>query len=143
MLGFPKPLRGTFRRERRERSHQRSLAEDKVMREAKKLDGQQCRRPMCPHCRNRAATVQACHRRDLHRAMGGNPKLDRTTLEDLISLCQDSHDEYDEFQIDIDPQDATRRFRGPCDWYEKNRETGKMVHVASEKRVGVSVAVGA
>lgn len=142
MPASQKPLRGTFRRERHERSEARSAAEEKLMREAKALDGFQCRRPRCPHCRNRAKTVTAAHRRDLHRAMGGNPALDRTRLEWLITLCVDSHDEYDGARLDIEPLDETRYFRGPCAWYRVNPETGEREHLATETTIGQSVAVG-
>lgn len=142
-FGFPKPQRGSFRRERRQNAKDRKAAEQKLMEEAKKLDAHQCRRPRCPHCKNRAKVVAACHRRDLHRGMGGDRGLERTRLEWLVTLCEDSHDDYDEFFIDIEPLDEARYFRGPCAWYAVNRETGERVHIATETTIGISVSVGA
>lgn len=136
-MNLQKPLRGEFLAERRQRSKDKSAAEQKIMRQAKRRDGG-CRYPHCD-CHKLKMPIAACH--ETHRGMGGNPKLDRTTVEQLISLCGRRHDEWDRGLIAIVPQDRAIGFNGPADWYRVDQR-GRLEQFASEKRIGVSVAVG-
>lgn len=128
----PKPVRGSSLVAARMRRSERVSVEQAVMRQAVRLDGDKCRFPGCRH-RSRKLPIDPCHAR--HRGMGGNPKGDRTTLETVIALCRFDHGRYDAGQLDIEPMDESRGFRGRCVWYERNEETGQMVHVATDPEV--------
>lgn len=132
-----KPPKDAFLKEKRLRSRARVAAEQKVMRDAKRRDHHNCRYPGCD-CAKLDLPIHACH--ETHRGMGGNPKLDRTTRDQLISLCGERHREWDTGIIAIVPQDRAIGFDGPADFYRKHPETGRLEMVASEKRIGVSVA---
>ena len=130
-----KPIKGAYLLERRLARADRKAAEDKIMRSVKALDSQQCRNPRCVH-RSRKLPIDVCHQQ--HRGMGGNPSLDRTRPETLISLCRVCHGLYDAAQLEIEPLDGVRGLRGPCAWHLMNHETGTFEHIATESTIGVS-----
>ena len=127
-----KPVRGTALLAKRKRSADRVSAEQAIMREAKRLDGFRCRNPRCEN-RSKKLPIDPCHKRESHRGIGGNPKGDRTTLETVISLDRVCHGLYDAGLLDIEPLTA-KGFRGPCSWYQRDPETGRSIHIATEKR---------
>lgn len=133
-----KPPRGEQLLERRGRVAARGTYEDKKMAQARKRDGG-CRYPRCG-CKKKNLTPQACHLR--HRGMGGNPKRDRTTTKELLTLCGPKHGDWELDKFSVVPQDTALGFDGCCDWYATDPETGRLEMFASEKRIGVSVAVG-
>lgn len=95
---FPKPPLGEFLLERRGKSRSRVTAEQTIMREAVRLDGHRCRYPQCAY---RGLPIDPSHIR--HRGMGGNPKLDRTTLENVFACCRVHHGEYGRGKFNVKP----------------------------------------
>jgi hypothetical protein len=107
MEPLTKPLRGTAVLERRERRAALKRHEDAEMRAAKKRDGYRCRVPRCKYRRDNL-TMHAAHLR--HRSMGGNPTGDRTTRDQLITLCARHHGEFDAGRLMMEicnPQSGT------------------------------------
>jgi hypothetical protein len=72
-----------------------------------------------------------------HRGMGGDPKGTRTTRATVISLCRIDHGRYDRGDLRIEPLTA-KDFDGPCEFHDRNDETGQFEHVGTETRIGVS-----
>lgn len=128
----PKPIKGEAWLKSKETRAERVAAEQKAMKLAKKLDGG-CRYPLCAH-RAQKPRIEAAH--VTHRGMGGNPTGDRTTSDQIITLCFIDHAAYDRGEIDLEPL-TDKGTRGPCAWYRLNKETGIREHVATEKAVGV------
>lgn len=91
-----KPPKGEFLSQRKGKSRSRVTEEQKVMREAVRLDHHKCRYPKCSHT---DMPVDPCH--VVHRGMGGNPKLDRTTLESIFAGCRIHHGQYDRGEFDV------------------------------------------
>ena len=133
----PKPMRGMSLVKRRQTRASAAKAEQKSMQAALARDGKQCRLPGCAY-KKLKVTVDPCHM--VHRGMGGNPKGDRTTRAMVIALCRVHHGIYDAGDIRIEPLTA-QDFDGPCEFYMRG-DNGKFFHIATEKRIGVSVAVG-
>lgn len=130
-----KPLKGEKLLAQRAQAQLRINAERKIMRECVRLDERRCRVPRCQHA-GLKLPIDPCHK--IHRGMGGNRKLDRTTLETLIALCRIHHGLYDTGRLDIDEHDAVKGFRGLCDYYTVALD-GKRTHIGSDKVIGVSV----
>lgn len=130
-----KPLKGEKLLAQRDRSQLRQNAEKKLMRECVRLDERTCRVPRCEYV-SKKLPIDACHK--VHRGMGGNPRLDRTTLETLISFCRIHHSDYDAGRLDVDEHDAVKGFRGKCDYYTVAPD-GRRTHIGSDKIIGVSV----
>lgn len=135
--GFPKPIKGTFLLERKQRRSELVKREQKIMREAKKRDGNVCRFPMCRH---KTLPVDCAHM--VHRSLGGNPAGDRTQLPILVTLCRIHHGQFDACLVDIQPQDSQLGANGPMDFFVRT-ESGRFELFASEKRIGVSTIKGA
>ena len=129
-----KPTRGTALLKSRERRADRTAHEQREMQAALKRDGRVCR---FPHCEFRAKKLPIDPAHHVHRGMGGDPKGTRTTRATVIALCRSHHGLWDADRIDIEPLTAAH-FDGPASFYAKDEETGRMVHVASETRIGVS-----
>lgn len=134
LVACPKPAKGEAWLESKKRSRERKAAEDAVMASVRKQDGQ-CRYPLCAH-RTKKPRLECAHME--HRGMGGNPTGDKTQPEKLITLCFIDHGAFDRGELDIIPLSADKGTRGPCSWHVLNKESGKFVHVASEKALGVS-----
>ena len=105
-----KPAKGSALLARRQRSALRRAAEQKAMQAAKRRDGLRCMYPGCLY-RTKDLPIDACHLR--HRGMGGNPAVDRTRRDQLISLCRIHHGQLDAGDIDITPL-TPRGTDGPC-----------------------------
>ena len=132
-----KPPKGEQLLERRAKVAARGTYEDKVMAQARKRDGG-CRYPRC-FCKRKNLVPQACHLH--HRGSGGNPKRDRTTTKELITFCGPRHNQWELGEFTVVPQDTILGFDGLVDFYA-NDANGRLECFASEKRIGVSVAVG-
>lgn len=132
-----KPPRGSKLVASRAKQAARRTAEDKEMAKARKRD-HGCRYPRC-YCKRKNLRIDVCH--ETHRQMGGNPKLDRTTTDQLISFCVVRHGEWDRGEFTVVPQDRKLGMDGPVDFYAPD-SSGRLECFASEKRIGVSVAVG-
>lgn len=142
MADFPtnfKPARGTALLESRDRRAKRTAAEQKAMQAALKRDGRKCRFPACEF-RSKRLPIDPCHAFQ-HRGMGGDPSGERTSRALIVSLCRAHHGQLDwgvgatEIQIEaLTPERAD----GPLAFYRRHPETGRMEHVASEVRIGVS-----
>lgn len=131
---FPKPPRGDYALERRGKKRTRKLAEEAVMAEAKRRDGNKCRWPRCSY----KLLVGAAHMD--HRGMGGNPSGDKTERHKLIALCLRHHDQFDGRtvpDVDIVPVSAEQGTDGPCSYFQRS-ESGRMEHIATERLIGVS-----
>lgn len=105
----PKPPVGEFLLERRGKSRSRVTAEQKIMKEAVRLDGHRCRYPQCLY---HGLPIDPAHVRGKHRGMGGNPALDRTTLETVFALCRTHHEDYDDSKFKAKPVQSHRGARG-------------------------------
>lgn len=134
--GFPKPIKGTWLLEKRQRRQLIVKTEQKIMREAKRRDGNVCRFPMCRH---KSLPIDPAH--IIHRGMGGNPKGDRTKTALIVSLCRIHHGQFDACLINVQPQDPTLGANGPMDFFIRS-ESGRFELFASEKRLGVSIVKG-
>lgn len=139
-LGRPpltKPGKGEKLVEHRDKTAKEKAHEQKEMQAALKRDERKCRVPRCEHA-GKKLPIDPCHQQ--HRGIGGNPSGDRTTRATIISLCRVHHGLYDKCEVlDIQPQTA-KVFDGPCDFLAP--VDGKWTVFASEKTIGVSVAVG-
>lgn len=91
LANFQKPIKGSAWLDAKKRAAEHKRAEDAIMAAVRKLDGQ-CRYPLCEH-RAKKPRLEAGHKR--HRGMGGNPTLDRTTPEELMTFCFIDHAAYD------------------------------------------------
>lgn len=137
-MSFPKPARGTALIERKQRRLDRVAAEQKVMQAALKRDHRVCRNPRCSFKKSLKLPVDPCHAFQ-HRGSGGNPAGDRTAETKLImSLCRGCHGLLDAGDLSIEPL-TPEWCDGLCAFYAKDAETGQMVHLATEKVIGVSV----
>lgn len=135
-MSLAKPARGSALIARRQRRLERVDAEQKVMRAAKKRDGDKCRNPRCSFKRLKLP-VDACHVFQ-HRGMGGNPEGDRTAETRLIlSACRGCHGLLDSGELSIEPM-GVEWCDGPVAWYAKDKETGHLVHLATEAWIGQS-----
>jgi hypothetical protein len=133
----PKPLRGEYRLEQKRLARERKAIEERIMAEAKRRDGGKCR---FPRCKYKDLRVETAHLE--HRGMGGNPALDRTQRHKLIALCLRHHQAFDSLRtIDIEPI-TERGTDGPVAFHEVHPETGRMEHVFTERRHGVSETRG-
>ena len=135
--GFPKDPKGTFLLERKTKRHSRVVEEQKIMREAKKRDGNICRFPMCRH---KSLPVDPCHIGG-HRGIGGDPSGARTQQHLILSMCRIHHGQFDACLIDVQPQDSALGANGPMDFFVRT-ESGRFELFASEKRIGVSTVKG-
>lgn len=125
---FPKPLSGEYRLEQKRRVKERKAEEDRIMAEAKRRDHGRCR---FPRCEWKELHVETAHLE--HRGMGGNPDLDRTQRHKLIALCVRHHFMFDkQASIEIEPVDPERGTDGPIAYWQRNPETGEMVHFYTE-----------
>lgn len=127
-----KPAKGSTYMAAKERRADRRDAEDAIMKQARQRDGNRCRWRTCTgKYRGLVLPIDICH--NVHRGMGGNPKLDRTTRDQLVALCRKHHQAWDDGLIDLQPiSDAG--FDGLISFHEKHKETGVMQHVATEVR---------
>lgn len=130
--GFPKPVRGEFLLERKQRRSEIVKREQQIMSAAKKRDGGVCRFPLCRH---RSLPVDVCHFH--HRGMGGDKSGERTQLPILVTMCRHHHGQFDACLIDAQPQDSALGANGPMDFFVRS-ESGVFELFASEQKIGVS-----
>lgn len=107
-ITFPKPLPGEYLLERKTAKKKRTATEQKIMQEAKRLDGSKCPIPGCTY---RDMPVDPCH--VVHRGAGGNPKGDRTTKESVFAGCRIHHGMYDRGEIELTFLNPALGTRGP------------------------------
>lgn len=133
----PKPHRGEFRREREDKRRSIANARKANKATAKARDSRQCRWPGCSCRRVQSTILESAHIVDL--SLGGS---DETS--NLITVCQDVHrGPWSIHTKDKEVRPLTSAGAdGLCEFYERNPETGVMEHIATEKYLGVSVAVG-
>lgn len=135
-----KPARGEYRLKQLADRRAHKAAEDKVMAEAKRRDGNKCRWPGCAF---KGLHVDCAHLE--HRKMGGNKAGDKTKRHKLIALCIRHHDQFDGRtlpEIDVVPTNPQQGTDGLCGFYVRN-ESGQWEHVATEKAIGISETRGA
>jgi hypothetical protein len=136
-VSLQKPLRGTALIARRQRRLDRVSAEQQVLQAALKRDGRRCRNPRCGFKTSLKLPVDPCHAFE-HRQMGGNPTGDRTAETRLIiSLCRGCHGLHGAGELSIEPL-GVEWCDGPVSFFQKHPETGRMEHLATETRIGVS-----
>ena len=120
MASLQKPAKGTKTREHRAKSRQNREAERELKRQSKERDSQKCRWPSC-YCQFKASPIlESAHL--THKGMGGDPKLIRTTVDSLITLCHDKHRgvvSLDSGDLDIRPI-TDKGTSGPCEFYVKD-----------------------
>lgn len=128
-LAFPKPERGSLRRERESQRAAERAAELKAKQLAKARDGHKCR---WPHKCERIDPIESAHLVD--KSLGGT-----NTTDNLITLCQRVHRGAVSIHsklLKVEPL-TERGANGPCAFYQLG-ESGNWEHVATEKAVGVS-----
>lgn len=130
----PKPARGTALLEREKRTAERKAFEDAVIAEAKKLDGNRCRWPEKHKCRGELEGAHVFQ----HRGMGGNPALDRTTVDAILTVCAWIHrrgpESIDGKQLKVEAE-TSQGTRGPLSFWRQG-EDGAYYLVAREVRCG-------
>lgn len=128
-LPQPKPKRGTALLEREARTATRKAAEDKIIAEAKALDGYRCRWPEAHKCRGGLEGSHVFR----HRGIGGNPAGDRTTVESILSVCAWIHrrgpETIDGGDLKVEAETA-QGTRGPCSFW---RSDGKGKHLIARE----------
>jgi hypothetical protein len=139
-----KPLKGSGLLDKRARRARQIAHEQLELQAALKRDHRKCRWPNCKGThKGLSLPIDPCHLRQpdggpKHRGSGGNPDGSRTDRRYVAALCRRHHGLYDAGEIDIVPlTDA-----GADDvlaFYAKHPETGQVIHVATEQRIGVSV----
>lgn len=142
MLGTakPKPVKGAYWLERKAVKAERKNHERREMDAAKRRDFAAChgcRWPTCPH-RTYKPRIHAAHVFE-HRGMGGNPDGRRTERHLIMGICVWCHARLDAGDAEVQEQTPAMA-DGACAFFERNLETGRMEHVATEKSIGVSEA---
>ena len=128
---FEKAYKGQFRNERLDARAAIRTARLKAKADSKKRDGHKCR---WPHVCRKPVRLESAHLVNL--SQGGED-----TTENLITLCLEVHQGRRSLHSQdrkIEPLTAAGA-NGPVAFYEKN-EAGRMVHIASERAVGISEA---
>jgi len=131
----PKPAKGSLAMERRVRmakvsSHE--LAEKRKVR----LRDRVCRWPFCS-CKKWKLRLEVAH--VVSKSLGGSNDADN-----LILLCVSRHQGRPSLHsgdLKIEPQTSAGT-NGPVDFFSRD-ESGRWQVIASEKSIGISVAVGA
>ena len=112
--------------------------EHREMLAARKRDLAACHGCRWPNCEFMAKQprleVSHCFK---HRGMGGNPKGDLTEHGLLMLVCFIHHDLIDRGEAEVEAL-TERGTDDCCAFYKSNAVTGRMEHVATEKRIGVS-----
>lgn len=137
---FFKDPRGTALLHSRARRAERTAHEQREMQAALKRDGRVCRWPACEY-RTKDLPIDPCHVFQ-HRGMGGDPSGDRTRQDLIMAACRMHHGLIDNGTCEVHAL-TDKGTDGPVMFFKKHPETGRMEHVATETRIGVSVAVGA
>lgn len=134
-----KPQKGAHRLERLDRRADTVQHEQREMQAAMKRDGRKCRFAHCTGSyRGIRQPIDPAHvtqpNSEKHRGMGGDRTGGtRTSRQWVIALCRRHHELYDTNppQIDIEPI-TSAGMDGPVAFYERNKETGRMVHIFTE-----------
>lgn len=126
--------------ERRQKRRDRKAHELDVKAEVRQRDGVGCRWPRCEFATTNQ-TIDAAH---IEAAgMGGDPKSIRMRRNNLIRICRSHHRgpvSLHSGDLKIVPQ-TDQGTDGPCDFLRRD-DRGRFVVIASEKTIGISVAVG-
>jgi hypothetical protein len=123
-----KGKKGVTAAKRVAKSRKTQLAERAVKSDATRLDGWRCRWPECDV--PKASTWGRLHAAHFQaEGMGGDPTLQRCTLDNLIGLCHWHHRGprgIDQSGLArMEPLNPTLGTRGPVAFYLKDRETGR------------------
>lgn len=132
---FPKPVRGSYLRERRE-SRRAVEAAEKANKAKVRARDRGCRWPGC-ECRRLKLPTEVAHLED--KGMGGDHG-ERSDPSNMIELCVERHrgtPSLHSGDLRIEPKTSDGA-NGPCDFYARSG-SGRMEMVASERYVGVSV----
>jgi len=130
-----KPVKGSAYLAGRDRRADRRDAEQREMQAAMKRDRRRCRWPGCKG-KHRGLDLPVDPSHQIHRGFGGNPALDRTTRATVIALCRKCHQRWDAGEIDIMPR-TSAGFDGPVAFHARDPESTVMLHVASERAIGI------
>lgn len=131
-----KPIRGAAMLERRGRRAELVAHERREMDAAKRRDGHKCRWPACEFA-GKKLPIEGAHAFQ-HRGVGGNPDGSRTARKLIVSLCKIHHSLVDRAELEIEAL-TNEMADGPLAFFRR-AESGRMQHVASESRIGVSEA---
>lgn len=126
---LPKPLRGAFLLERKQKRKDITAAEDREKEICRKRD-RMCRYPHCPYCRKYDLTPQAAHVIQA-KGMSGDRTGERSTADKLMLLCPPIHGLQEQHDIDIRPIDPEMGTFGPCEFWKAD-ENRQMYLVARE-----------
>jgi hypothetical protein len=119
----------------RAKSKQNRAEEDRLKRESKKRDRYTCRWPHCV-CRTERYPLESAHWAR-HKGSGGDPKLIRTTLDGLVTLCFLRHQgavSLHSGDLKIEPL-TDRGASGPCAFFVRDVKGWELV--ARETAIGV------
>lgn len=138
-----KAPKGSALLERKSRRAELVAHEQKELQAALKRDHRKCRFPGCSgKHRGQTLPIDPCHMKrpdgTWHRGPGGDATGIRTDRRWALALCRAHHGLYDAHEIQIDALDHELGADGLLMFSVKHPETGAFVHIATEKRVGVS-----
>ena len=137
-----KPSKGKYWLEKKEAARARKSREQKAMNDAKRRDMAACKGCRWPTCewRKQEPRIVAAHVFE-HRKMGGDKTdtSERTKRELIMGLCFMCHAMVDRFDAYVEAL-TDAKTDGPCAFYERDTDTGRFYHVASERTIGVSEA---
>lgn len=133
-----KPKKGEAWLKRKDDRRDLKAHEDREMTAARKRDMAACHGCRWPGCQfmpeKPRLEVSHCFE---HRGMGGNPTGDRTQKRLLMLLCFLCHARLDAGDASVEALSHLGS-DGPCAFFLKHPETGRLEHVASERSIGVS-----
>lgn len=110
---FPKDPKGTFKRQRTKKRRTADADERSKKDRAKLRDGFRCRKPRCTS----VTLLHSAHWK--HKGAGGNPAMDRTQVDELISFCANDHDAFDKRKTLRVKMLTPRKADGPIEVHEK------------------------
>lgn len=134
----PKPVAGEHWQDRKQVTRDRKAHEREQMEQARRRDMAACHGCRWPGCefasRKPRLEVSHCF---THRGAGGNPDGTRTVRDQLLLVCFIHHRRIDTGDAEVQPL-TDRGTDGLLSFHERNQETGRMEHVASERAIGIS-----
>jgi hypothetical protein len=132
----PKPPRGTYLLERKERRKQLDAAEDAHKADVRRRDVYQCRYPDCPFCRRyKDLPLEVAHVCGA-KGMSGDRTLARSTPDKLMLLCKPIHGLQEQHLIDVRPLTAEGT-NGPCGFWRRQTQDEPFYLVAEETAIRV------
>lgn len=128
----PKPIKGEFLIERKERRRDVVDAEDAQKDLARARDKKRCRYPHCPFCRRfKDLRLEVAHVVQA-KGMSGDRTGERSTVDKLMLLCLPIHARQERHEIVIIALSATDGTNGPCEFWQEDPRDRQLYLVARE-----------